>query len=108
MAVGAAETDPTVKWVVYVVPGSEPGRYEYGTVGFLLSFRGRFACWSDAREGGPGRISVARDGSPSRCGGCDTGTPGCRYAGTLSTDAISVESGQTIDDCESEEPRMEV
>ena len=42
----------------------------------------------EARGGGPGKISVARDGSPSRWGGCDTETPGCRYAGTLSTDAI--------------------
>ena len=42
----------------------------------------------DCREGGPGRISVAKVGSPSRCGGCTTGTVASRQAGTPSTDAI--------------------
>ncbi len=49
----------------YVVPGSERGRYETGKAGFLGSnFLGNRMLASD---GGPGRISVARVGSPSRC-----------------------------------------
>ena len=88
-----------------MVPGSEPGRYEYDTAGFLtLSFRGTVGCWRDAKEGGPGRISVARDGSPSKWGGCDTDTPGRKYAGTLSTDAIPERIKRTRDECESGEP----
>lgn len=49
----------------YVDPGSEGGRYEYAMEGFLGS---RFCadCWAETRDGGPGKISVARVGSPSR------------------------------------------
>lgn len=44
MSVGAADIEPSAKWVVYVVPGSDAGRYEYVTEPFLWSFFGITAC----------------------------------------------------------------
>ncbi len=42
-------------------------------------------------EGGPGSISVAREASPSRWGGCTTGGGGAnKHAGTASTEVIVV------------------
>jgi hypothetical protein len=69
----------------YVDPGSVAGRYE--KTGFLGS---RFAtdCCTDNSAGGPGRISVARATSPSRWGGCTTGTPDNLYAGALAMEVM--------------------
>lgn len=73
----------------YVVPGSERGRYETGNAGLLGSnFLGNRML---ASEGGPGRISVARVGSPSRCGGCNTCTElpvAKRQLGKLAVDIL--------------------
>jgi hypothetical protein len=71
----------------YVDPGSDEGRYEMTEVGFLGSRLGADCC-TETRGGGPGRISVARDWSPSRCGGCTTCTPDSKYAGMSAVDAI--------------------
>ena len=74
----------------YVVPGSDKGKYDVFWAVFLWSLFGALACWMDARGGGPGRISVAKDGSPSRCGGCTTGTAAIRQAGTTAAEVIMV------------------
>ena len=58
---------------------------------FLWSFLGWPVCCTEASGGGPGRISVARLASPSKCEGWAIGTLGSMYAGTLSTDAMTVE-----------------
>lgn len=49
----------------YVDPGSDGGRYEKAIEGFLGS-RLSTDCCAETRDGGPGKISVARLGSPSR------------------------------------------
>jgi hypothetical protein len=74
----------------YVDPGSVAGRYE--KTGFFGS-RLTPDCCKDKSEGGPGRISVARAASPSKWGGCTTGTPGNVYAGALAME-LMVSSGQ--------------
>lgn len=69
----------------YVEPGSVAGRYE--NIGF---FGSRFAadCCKDTSGGGPGRISVARVASPSKCGGCTTDTPCNVKAGALAMEVM--------------------
>ena len=75
----------------YVDPGSVVGRYEKTEFGF---FGSRLAadCCNDTRGGGPGKISVARAASPSRCGGCTTDTPGNVYTGAPAME-VTVRSG---------------
>jgi hypothetical protein len=70
----------------YVDPGSVAGRYE--KTGFFGS-RLTVDCCKDKSEGGPGRISVARAASPSKWGGCITGTPGNVYAGALAMEVTA-------------------
>ena len=45
----------------------------------------------DTSDGGPGSISVAKVGSPSKWGGCPTGGAANKHAGTASTEVIVVE-----------------
>ena len=73
----------------YVDPGSVAGRYE--KTGFFGS-RLTADCCKDKSGGGPGRISVASAASPSKWGGCTTGTPGILYAGALAME-VMVSSG---------------
>jgi hypothetical protein len=40
-------------------------------------------CWAKTKEGGPGRISVAKVASPSKWSGWWTATPGIMYAGGI-------------------------
>lgn len=53
--------------------------------------------WPVTKDGGPGRISVARLGSPSRWGGCTTCTPGIMYTGILAMEVILNEDLGPID-----------
>ena len=73
----------------YVDPGSEEGKYEMVADGFLGSRLGADCC-TETKEGGPGRISVERSGSLSRCGACKADTPGNSYARKVSEDVMVV------------------
>jgi len=69
----------------YVDPGSVAGRYE--KTGFFGSLFAADGC-KDTSGGGPGKISVASVASPSKWGGCTTGTPGNINAGALAMEVM--------------------